>query len=311
MPSEIEVFIRVVESGSFSAAARDIGVLPSTVSRQITRLEERLGIRLLHRSTRSVSVTQVGSIYYEGGRRIVEAINQLEAMVKDTGEELRGTIRVAAPVVQEETFLARLISDFLVENPQTRVTLVPSTDISSYVAQRVDVAICVGELDDHDWTARHVGDAVQYLVASPEYLAEFGWPRSVDDLEDHYCVVYSQETAWPTRGGAVIEPQPRIVVHDSNLLVQFVLSGAGVGLVQTANIWDDLVQGRLCRILPDDIEAVRPIWVLYPRDRLFPPTARAFVDHCIEYFDNQSTTRLRDSGGDEGEERNVWRREIT
>ncbi len=310
MPSEIEVFVRVVDSGSFSAAAREIGVLPSTISRQITRLEERLGVRLLHRSTRSVSVTQVGGLYYEGARRIVTAIMQLEAMVQDTGSELRGTIRVAAPVVQEEGFLARMISDFLVAHPQTRVSLVPMTDVASYVAQRVDVAICVGEVEDHDWTARHVGDAVQYLVASPEYLAEFGWPRTAEDLEDHYCVVYSQEPEWPMRSGEVIKPEPRIVVHDAAMLVQFVLSGAGIGLVETANIWDELVQGRLVRLLPEQLEAVRPIWVLYPRDRLYPPTARAFVEHCIEYFQREATTRRRDASPT-ADEHKEWRREIT
>lgn len=242
-------------------------------------------------------MTQVGNVYYEGGRRIVEATQQLEALVQDTGQELRGTIRVAAPLIKEETFVARMVSEFLAKNPLTRVTLVPSTDISTYVSQRVDVAICVGHLPDHDWAARHVGDAVQYLVASPDYLTEFGTPTTPDDLDGHYCVVYSQETAWPTRDGGTIQPQARIIVHDASLLTQFVMSGAGIGLVQSANVCQELQEGRLHRILPDAIEAVRPIWVLYPRDRLFPPTARAFVDHSIKYFAEREVTRVRDSNG--------------
>lgn len=294
LASEVEIFVRVVETGSFSAAARDFGVLPSTVSRQITRLEERLGVRLLHRSTRAVSVTQVGNVYYEGSRRIVEETLQLEALVQDTGNDLRGAIRVAAPMIKEKTFIARLVSGFLAKNPQTHITMVPTADISSFVTQRIDIAICVGELDDHDWVARRVGDVVEYLVASPDYVEEFGMPSSVEELADHYCVVFSQTPEWPTPDGAY-EPRARIVVHDAGLLLQFALSGAGIGLVNAATAQEDLAQGRLVRVLENKVEHTRPIWVLYPRDRLFPPTARAFVDHSIRYFADAAASRSASS----------------
>ena len=282
--TEAEVFIAVVEEGSFSAAARKLGVLPSTVSRKITRLEERLSLRLLNRSTRAVSLTQLGSIYYEGARRIAQATRQLEAVVRDSSDELRGSIRIAIPHDAEVEAFSRIVSSFLLENPGAQVTLVRSQSLEDYIQQRVDIGLWIGELSDHDWTARAVAESVQCLMAAPRYLGRCGWPQSVDDLEDHHCIVARTTRAWVTFDGRSIRPNPSVFVGDDSLVLPLVREGTGIGLVDSRRAAQHLLKGTLIRVLATEVEMTKTVWLVYPRDRLFPPTARAFVEFCAAQF---------------------------
>lgn len=257
---EMEVFTRVVELGGFSQAARDRRMSPSAVSKLVTRLEARLGARLLNRSTRKLLLTPEGTAFYDRAVRILAELNDAERSVA-TGEAARGRIRINTSAAYATHILAKILPGFLERYPAVTLDLVLTDAIVDLLADRTDVAIRAGPLKSSSLIARKLGDTSMRIMAAPSYLERFGTPRSIADLDGHnrlgFAYVRSVD-GWLLRdalGKAVTVPASgRVQASDGEALRQMVLSGVGMARLGGFTVREDAAAGRLVSVL-DDINA--------------------------------------------------------
>ena len=282
--NEIVVFSRVVETGSFTAAAQSLGLPKSTVSRKIAQLEERLDARLLQRTTRKLSLTEIGKAYYERCARIVSEISEAEQMVADLQAAPRGLLRVTAPVDVGGLCLGSIIADFLVGNSEIQIELVLSDRVFDLVDERLDLAIRFGPLPDSTLVARRIGTVEQYLVASPAYLAKRGTPSHPDQLEEHDLVQFvpiKRMRSWTLTGpkGAEVEvaSSSRFRSNGSFAVRDAVRAGAGISLLGDFAIAADLASGALVRVLPGWKGFSAELFAVYPSTRNLSPKLKTFL----------------------------------
>lgn len=183
----ISEFVAVAEQGSFTAAARQLNISTAQVSRQVSALEERLSTQLLYRTTRKVSVTDIGQIYYEHCRQILDDLTAAERAITHLHNTPKGLVRMTAPVTFGEQSVAPLINDFMVQYPELEVHLYLSNQRMDLVSEGYDLAIRLGKLNDSTMMAKRLGSRTQYLCASPEYLSKYGTPHSLSELGQHKC----------------------------------------------------------------------------------------------------------------------------
>lgn len=284
-PSEMSVFVKVVELGGFSAAARDLGMPKSSVSRYVARLEDRLGVRLLHRTTRSLRPTEVGAAYYARAARIVQEIAEAEAAVTEMHTVPRGTLRVTAPLTFGYLFLGELIASFMAAWPEVSVQVDLSDRIVDIIDEGYDLAIRVGDLADSSLIARRLGTAARVIVASPAYLARHGTPRTPDDLPDHACLLYAYEasmSSWRLSPERTVAVRGRLVTNNGDVLAAAAVGGQGLALLPRFIAGRHLRDGRLVTVLDDHVHSNAGIHALYPHNRHLSAKVRAFVDHLVE-----------------------------
>jgi DNA-binding transcriptional LysR family regulator len=228
---EMEIFIRVVETGSFSAAGRDFNLGQPSVSKTIAALEERLGARLLVRSTRQLSPTEAGTAYYERASRVVAEANEAEAAAQGAGAGIEGRLRISAPVTFGRLHLVPKLGEFFEANPRVRLELVMDDRIVDLVAESIDAALRLGALTDSALKARKLAQADRVVIASPAYLARKGTPLTPADLLGHYGIVYGQNSGgqeWLFRRGSSEIPiriQPRLTLSAAEGVREAVLAG--------------------------------------------------------------------------------------
>ncbi|WP_263866297.1 LysR family transcriptional regulator [Thalassolituus oleivorans] len=198
--NEMAIFVHVVEAGSFTGAAKNLGLPKSTVSRKITQLEERLGVRLIQRTTRSLRLTDTGSAYYNHCARILGEIEEANIAVTQMQSTPTGTLRITAPVLFGSTVLSGLIADFMDDHPQVQIDLVLTDQRLDLVQDGIDVAFRVGQLEDSSLIGRHLGDARAILCASPEYVKKHGAPKHPSELQEHTLMTASQWSQWQLQG---------------------------------------------------------------------------------------------------------------
>ena len=280
------VFARVALTGSFTAAAADLGMPKSTVSRKITELEARLKARLLNRTTRKVSLTDVGRTYYDYCARIVAEIDDAERAVTNLQEIPRGILRVTTgPNV---AFLAPILNDYMQRYPEVRIEVFCTGRAVDLIEERFDVAIRAGELGDSTLIARSLGRVTWFLVGTPGYLKKHGRPRSIDDLKRHDCIMFGTTpsgAALRLHSGdktAHVEPPARLMVNDFDLVHAAALAGLGLALLPAYLCLDDLRGKRLERVLRDWEAPSVPVHVVYPSARYISPKVKTFVDHLQE-----------------------------
>ncbi|MES5047226.1 LysR substrate-binding domain-containing protein [Rhizobium nepotum] len=283
---EMEVFARVVQDGGFSAAARNLGLTPSAVSKLIARLETRLGTRLLVRTTRALTLTQEGEAYHHAALRILQELN--EADQEAAGGAVRGRLRINTTIPFGTMFVAPAMPEFVARNPDLIVDLSFTDGIVDLVAENTDVAIRMGNLPDSGLIARKLGQSRRVVCASPDYLKRRGSPRTPTDLEQHDCLTFNFRRArpsWPFRadGRDVTQPvQGSIVVNNGETMKQMVLAGAGVARVGLFHVADDIAAGRLIPLLedfnPGDLELVHAVYV---GGGPLPHRVRAFIEHMV------------------------------
>ena len=280
------VFARVALTGSFTAAAADLGMPKSTVSRKVTELEARLKARLLNRTTRKVSLTDVGRTYYDHCSRIVAEIEDAESAVTNLQEVPRGALRVTTgPNV---AFLAPILNDYMKRYPEVRVEVFCTGRTVDLIEERFDVAIRAGALSDSTLIARSLGKVRWFLVGAPAYLKKQGRPRSIDDLKRHDCIMFGT----PPGGAALrlqngektahVEPPARLTVNDFDLVHAATVAGLGLGLLPAYLCLDDIRGKRLERVLRDWEAPAVPVHVVYPSGRYVSPKVKTFVDHLQE-----------------------------
>jgi DNA-binding transcriptional LysR family regulator len=281
--NEILVFARVVQAGSFTAAARALSMPKSTVSRKVLELEERLGSRLLQRTTRKLSLTDVGRTYYDYAARIVGEVEEAERAVSRLEQAPRGLLRVTVPL--NFGFLGPIIADFLVRYPEVQLELVGTDRVVDLVEERFDVAVRAGALADSTLITRNLGNVRRFLVASRSYLQKRGRPRAPEDLAQHDCMLFGaglDRAVYRLSDGSrsvELAVRARWVVNDSDMLHAAALAGLGVALLPIFHCMEDLRSRRLERVLKDWNAPLTPIQAVYPSTRHLSPKVKGFVEH--------------------------------
>jgi DNA-binding transcriptional LysR family regulator len=277
-------FIRTVDSGSFANAARLVGASPSAVSKSVARLEQRLGVRLLQRSTRTLTPTAEGTAYYERVAPHLKAIEEAEDVVQVT-ETVRGVLRVTVPTFFGRALIAAWVHAFADRYPDIRLELSVTDRYVDIIRESFDVAIRIGELDDTGLIGRSLGRSQYVLVASPRYLERRGIPQSPEDLKQHACLRYLQAgraRSFLFADGTSIITEGPFDTDDGNHLLEAALQGAGIAQFMRFAIEDDLAAGRLVIVLPGIPMVTTPIHVLHAFGRQLPLRARFFIDFLVD-----------------------------
>jgi DNA-binding transcriptional LysR family regulator len=301
--TDMRVFVRVVERGSFSAAAEDLQLTPSAVSKLVTRLEDRLGVRLFHRTTRRLALTPEGETYHLRARDILAAIDDAETEVAQSGTTARGRLRVNAGTAFVLHELAAALPDFLYRYPEVEVELAVTDRMIDLLAENADVAIRTGPISDPSLVARKIADAERGIFASPAYLDRHGVPQTPDDLSRHNCIVLSSIPAinrWPFRDGTkvrIVQVTSRVIVDDAEVALRLAIAGAGIVRVSDILVGEAVRRGLLVPLLADQhVAEPLPVSAVYPQGRHRMAKVRAFVDFIVERFSDapwrQWTTRL-------------------
>ncbi|MCF8532503.1 MAG: LysR family transcriptional regulator [Reyranella sp.] len=289
--SEMAAFVRVVDSKGFSAAASGLGLTPSAVSKLITRLEARLGVRLLHRTTRALHLTAEGEAFYAAARRIVTEIETIEDQITGQRGTPQGLLKVTSSVAFATHQLAPVISEFLARYPLIQIELVPTDRVVDMVEDGIDIAIRIGRLADTSFMARKIGEDKRLICAAPSYLARHGTPRRPEDLARHNCIV-SRERAYLNRwqfrlDGAVreIEVTGRLSVNEGEMQMQLALQGIGIVRLTRLTMAQAIRDGTLVPLLEGySADEPVPIHAVYPHRRHLAPKVPAFVNFLIEKF---------------------------
>src|ERR1043165_3127990 len=276
--NEIAVFTRVVQAGSFTAAAKALGRPKSTVSRKVADLEERLNARLLQRTTRKLSLTDAGRTYFDYGIRIVPEIDAAGSAVSSLQDKPRGLLRITTG--PNSQWLGDILVEFMKRNPEVQVELLSTGRTVDLVEERVDVAIRAGVLADSSLVARRLGVSEWFFVATPGYLKKRRRPRLPDDLASHDCLLFGSgpQTVRLENGDKVAEValSPRFVVTDFDLLHEAAVAGLGIALLPAFRCIDDLRAHRLERVLHEWTAPPIPVHVVYPTARLLSTQVKAF-----------------------------------
>lgn len=285
---ELQVFLRVVDTGSFSEAARQTRTTPSAVSKLIARIETRLGVRLLERSTRRLALTEEGRLFYERGRALVGAFDDFERELSFGAASTGGTVRVSTSVGIGVHGLEPLLPAFWAEYPNIIVDLSLSDEIVDLYLDRTDVAFRVGPLPDSSLVARRIGAVKRRIVGTPDYFARHGTPASIDDLANHNCLGFNFRRAgpiWPMGdGGRALDRvlSGKLLANNGETVRRMVLAGVGLARLGDMHLRDELSSGRLVEVLPDFGEGDRDeIHALYLGGRLVPHRIRLFLDFMV------------------------------
>jgi DNA-binding transcriptional LysR family regulator len=281
------VFVQVVEAGSFTAGARELMTTTSSVSKRVARLEDRLGVRLIERTTRAFAPTEAGHAFYEHCARILRDVDEAEAAVARLGGAPRGTLRVSALSVLGEGRLGPLLADFVAEYPELRVEVDLNDRVVNLVEEGFDVALRGMELTaapDSSFIARRLATVHSVVCGSPAYLARRGVPATIDDLAHHDCLHHGslplqREWSFKTDSGVRhVAVNARLQVNSMAALRAAALAGAG--LVRTSHLLvsDDLASGALVPVLEDYATVDFGLFALYPAGKQALPKVRAFVD---------------------------------
>jgi len=287
----MRILVRVVDSGSFSAAARRLGVAPSSVSRQINELEEALGARLFARTTRKVKLTEAGQLYYERASNILIDVDEAKLALSQLGSP-SGILRVTAPSGMGRELVASAVPAFLDQYPAIKMVLSMTDQILDIVDAGIDVAIRVGRLQDSSFKARKIGESKRVVCASPEYLKKAGIPRTPADLEQHNCITWRDHpghNTWAFRGPdgvSKVRVSGNFFAKSADALVAASVAGLGLSLLPDWNMGIELRQQRLCAVLTDyeASPAASPIYAVHAHQRHVPPKIRVFIDFLVETF---------------------------
>lgn len=284
----LEVFAAVATHGSFSAAGRRLGLTPSAVSRTIDRIEARLGVRLLLRTTRALTLTIEGQAYLGAARRILADLDDAEQAIADQGAP-RGRLRVSAAQSHGRLCVVPLLGEFVRLHPHILVDISLSDATVDVAGGQADVAIRFGPLADSPLTARKLGETRRVIVASPDYLARHGTPLEPEDLHDHSCLNFNfrrAEPIWPFRKDGrdyALAVKGSIEANNGETLGQLAAAGVGITRVGTFSVAEEIRTGRLVPILeaynPGDVEAIHAVFVGGANT---PARVRVFVDFLAE-----------------------------
>lgn len=297
--NRLRLFIRVVETGSFSGAGKAEKVAQSTVSKEIATLEKRLNAQLVRRSARGFSVTESGQRLYDFAVGMLADLDAMENSIRSGDRSPKGRIRIAAPPVVSNRLIAPHLPEFLERYPDLAIDMEVSERYVSLVEDGIDIAIRIGVLGDSSLIARQIGNLEPVVVGSPAYLKSSGTPRSPQDLERYICLPYLFEggsKAWKFQGAdadITISPSARLRTNDAASVHAAVLAGYGLAQGPSWMFADDIANGRLVPVLADHRAGLVPIHAIATGTRRMTGAIKAFVDFVAEKIDDEPHLRLR------------------
>jgi len=286
--TDMEIFSRVVTAGSMSAAGREMALSPAVVSKRIRRLEERLGARLLQRTTRQIALTEEGQGYYERVVAILASIEEAESYVSRRNSKPRGTLKISAPTSFGRIHIAPYINKFMQLNPDLNLSLILSDDFVDIVGEGFDVAVRIAELENSSLIARRLADNHRVICAAPDYLERHGIPRSLEDLGRHNCLFATNQDNWRLEGAEgpfVLRVHGNLQTNSSEVVRECLISGLGIALRSTWDVGEQLQSGDLKIVLPQYRASRRVgVYAVYPSRRFLPVKVRAFIDFLADLY---------------------------
>lgn len=292
--AEMETFLSISQAGSLSAAARELELTPSAVSRIVTRIEKRLGVRLIVRSTRSLRLTSEGESYALAARRILKDLDDTELTIASRGSP-SGNIKISTATAHSRLTIVPLLKEFLQRYPDITIEIDVTDQISDVSAGHVDVAIRFGQLPDSGLHARRLGETGRVVIASPDYLARTGIPQKPTDLQNHNCLDFSfrrLEPGWPFRENDqdfMLSVSGNIIANNGETLVELAMQGIGITRVGRFHVEQALASGQLVPLLeeynPQDREAIHAVFI---GGKNVPARIRVFVDYLVEKMMNNT-----------------------
>ncbi len=288
--SELSVFTKVVDTGGFTAAARKLNRSKSTVSKLVSRLEDRLGARLLNRTTRRLSLTEEGAAFYERSKHILSEIKEAELAVGRLHGQPRGTLRINAPMSFGILHVTPALPDFMARYPDLEIDLILNDRQVDLIDEGFDVAVRIARLTDSTLIAKRLASFRQVVCASPGYWRTRGRPDRPEDIRNHNCLIYTyrrNQNEWPfqTPDGPVSVPiEGSLRANNGDVLRLAALGGLGVYLGPTFIVGDDLRKKRLVSVLDEYAETDRSIYAVYPQNRHLSAKVRVFVDFLADRF---------------------------
>jgi LysR family transcriptional regulator for bpeEF and oprC len=296
----MEVFAKVVETGSLSRAATHLNLANASVTTCIRSLEAHLGVTLLHRTTRHVTLTDEGSTFYAHARSILGQVEEAEASVAPSGSHLRGTLRAELPIAVGHLIVGPAMRDFASRHPDLRVMVSLTNDTEDLLRRGVDVAIRMDEIEEPDLVARRIYQTKYALCASPDFLAMNGTPSTPADIDPRRCVGYAGELHGKPRPwqftrdteAHTIEPAGNLFFNSSDALLRTAARGAGFVYVLDVLAQRYLQRGAIVAVLPEWETATQTFYAVYPASRFISPKVRSFVGFVTELF-RQSERRVK------------------
>ena len=285
--SEMAAFVRVVDAKGFSAAAPALGLTPSAVSKLVTRLETRLGVRLLQRTTRAINLTAEGQLFYAAARRIVGEIEQLESAISDQRGTPHGPLRVSTSLAFSTHRLAPLIGEFLARHPAVQLELIPTDRVVDMVEEGIDVGVRISPLEDSSLVAQPLASIRRVVVASPGYLRAHGVPRHPRELLQANCVRVhpSAPVNFRDKGRTLaIAARGNLAFNHIAPAIEACAADMGFGIFFSYQVAPFVAQGRLRLVLEAFEPDPRPVSLVYPHARLLPARTRAFIEWMKKEF---------------------------
>jgi len=281
---QISTFTEIVSKGSLSAAARSEGVAPSLIGRRIDALEQRLGVKLLQRSTRKIALTNEGLAFLDDCQRILAELAEAEAAVSERNASATGQLIISAPAGFGRQHVAPLIPSFLAEHQQVHVTLNLNDRVADLIGDNIDIAIRIAALNDSSLIGVKLADNKRVVVASPEYLKRYGTPKTVEELEQHNCLAFNNDGSqrgWTFRQNGknvTLKVSGNMVCNDGEVLHDWALAGKGLAWRSMWEVGSEIARGKLISVLDDFAAQDHDIYAVVPQRRHLPLRTRLFID---------------------------------
>lgn len=285
---DLEIFVRVASCNSMSMAGRALGLSPAVVSKRIKRLEDRLGTRLLQRTTRQIALTEAGQGFFARVQSILSGIEEAEAFVSGRSAKVQGTLKVSAPTSFGRMHVAPHLLAFMDAHPELTVQLELSDGFTDLVGGGYDLAIRIADLSDSTLVARRLAPVRRILCASTDYIARHGMPKTLEELRLHACLPAHNNESWRLigpDGPVTLKPQGRLITNSSEVIREAVIGGIGIALRSTWDIGEELKSGKLLQVLPD-YESTRGVSLsaVYPSREFLPAKVRLFIDYLAQIY---------------------------
>ena len=286
----MSVFAKVVELGSFTAAARQLQMSVSSISQTVAKLEDELQVKLLNRSTRSLGLTEAGKIYYQGCRRMLHEVQDVHEQLYAFNNTPIGTLRIGSSSTMAQNVLAKMTADMLKEHPGLSVNLVTGIPAPDLIADGLDLVISVGALQDSSLFSRRLGAMPMVVCAAKSYLAQYGIPEKPADMVNHSWLEYSVrpdnefELVAPEGIATRLIPQGRFVTNDPMTLTRWLTAGAGIAFVPLMWVIDEINSGQLEILLPRYQSDPRPVYALYTEKDKLPLKVQVCINYLTDYF---------------------------
>jgi len=292
--TEMEAFATVVDQGGFTDAAKKMGISKSAVSKHISSLEARLGARLLNRTTRRVSATEIGLAYYDRARRVLSDAGEADALVASMQSAPAGLLRLSVATDFGVNHLSPILGDFLQQFPDITVNMVLNNRYVELISEGFDMAIRMGDLEDSSLRARKLTETQMRMIAAPSYFEKHGRPTRLDDLNSHKLLHYSNQAsgnAWKITAPSGEERQIRsagwLSVNDGQSLLNACIAGLGIAYLPSFLYANAMEQGQVVDVMPDLPIERTGIYAVYPPGRFTQPKVRAFIDFLVAHFNEK------------------------